>query len=158
MSECDLNSTNSNSLFGSDRESREHEETMTTDITEEFQPAKVPLLPKDIVNSKKVNALRKEQKRKLGRQRSMGSAVDYPTLPIDKHEPEFVSISSKFYTTFNQLGHVDIKRETVTVGGECDWSPSSSLVSSGSMQKETGRNTSADEGHIPCVGSVSVPS
>uniref|UniRef100_A0A3P8WIV6 Insulin-like growth factor-binding protein 5 n=1 Tax=Cynoglossus semilaevis TaxID=244447 RepID=A0A3P8WIV6_CYNSE len=58
-------------------------------IQKEFQPAKVPLLPKDIVNSKKVNALRKEQKRKLGRQRSMGSAVDYPTLPIDKHEPEF---------------------------------------------------------------------
>lgn len=69
-----------------------HEDTMTTEITDELQPAKVPLLPKDIVNSKKVHALRKEQKRKLGKQRSMGSPMDYSPLPIDKHEPEFVSI------------------------------------------------------------------
>ena len=78
--------------LGADRESREHEDTMTTEITEEFQPAKVPLLPKDIVNSKKVHAMRKEQKRKQGKQRSMGSPMDYSPLPIDKHEPEFVSI------------------------------------------------------------------
>ena len=77
---------------GVDRESREHEDTLTTEITEEMQPAKVPLLPKDIVNSKKIVALRKEQKRKLGRQRSMGSPMDYSPLPFDKHEPEFVSI------------------------------------------------------------------
>lgn len=75
-----------------DRESREHEDAMTTEITEELQPAKVPLLPKDIVNSKKVQALRKEQKRKQGKQRSIGSPLDYSPLPIDKHEPEFVSI------------------------------------------------------------------
>ncbi|KAA8588384.1 hypothetical protein FQN60_001578 [Etheostoma spectabile] len=31
-----------------DRESREHEDPLTTEITEELQPAKVPLLPKDI--------------------------------------------------------------------------------------------------------------
>ncbi|KAF3842821.1 hypothetical protein F7725_001670 [Dissostichus mawsoni] len=73
----------------SDRESREHEDTITTEITEELQPAKVPLLPKDIVNSKKVLALRKEQRRKLGKQRSIGSPMDYSPLPIDKHEPEF---------------------------------------------------------------------
>ncbi len=68
-----------------------HEDAITTEITEELQPAKVPLLPKDIVNSKKVHALRKEQKRKLGKQRSMGTSMDYSPLPIDKHEPEFVS-------------------------------------------------------------------
>lgn len=56
----------------------------------------MPLLPKDIVNSKKVHALRKEQKRKLGKQRSMGSPMDYSPLPIDKHEPEFVSIQRQF--------------------------------------------------------------
>lgn len=67
---------------------------MTTEITEELQPAKVPLHPKDIVSSKKVHALRKEQKRKLSKQRSMGSPIDYSPLPIDKHEPEFVSIQS----------------------------------------------------------------
>lgn len=73
-----------------DRESREHEDSIAPEITEELQPAKVPLLPKDIVNSKKVHALRKEQKRKLGKQRSIGSPMDYSPLPIDKHEPEFV--------------------------------------------------------------------
>ncbi|KAI9535088.1 hypothetical protein NQZ68_007177 [Dissostichus eleginoides] len=77
------------SAFLYDRESREHEDTITTEITEELQPAKVPLLPKDIVNSKKVLALRKEQRRKLGKQRSIGSPMDYSPLPIDKHEPEF---------------------------------------------------------------------
>lgn len=73
---------------------------MTTEITEELPPAKVPLLPKDIVNSKKVHALRKELKRKQGKQRIMGSAMDsamdYSPLPLDKHMhfplPEFVSI------------------------------------------------------------------
>jgi len=75
-----------------ERESREHEDAAAADIKEEMQQAKVPLLPKDIVNSKKVHALRKEQKRKLGKQRSMGSPMDYSPLPIDKHEPEFVSL------------------------------------------------------------------
>lgn len=76
---------------GADRES--HEDAITTEITEDLQPTKKQLsLPIDIVNSKKVLALRKEQKRKLGKQRSMGSTIDYSPLPIDKHEPEFVSI------------------------------------------------------------------
>uniref|UniRef100_A0A3B5M739 Insulin-like growth factor-binding protein 5 n=1 Tax=Xiphophorus couchianus TaxID=32473 RepID=A0A3B5M739_9TELE len=52
-------------------------------------PAKVPLHPKDIVNSKKVIAVRKEQKRKLGKQRSFSTSVDYSPMDIDKHEPEF---------------------------------------------------------------------
>uniref|UniRef100_A0A3B5M6I8 Insulin-like growth factor-binding protein 5 n=1 Tax=Xiphophorus couchianus TaxID=32473 RepID=A0A3B5M6I8_9TELE len=51
--------------------------------------AKVPLHPKDIVNSKKVIAVRKEQKRKLGKQRSFSTSVDYSPMDIDKHEPEF---------------------------------------------------------------------
>ncbi|KAK7938896.1 hypothetical protein WMY93_002222 [Mugilogobius chulae] len=54
-----------------ERESREHEEPVLPEVAEELQPAKVPLLP--IVNSKKVHALRKEQKRKQGKQRSLGS-------------------------------------------------------------------------------------
>uniref|UniRef100_A0A3B5M966 Insulin-like growth factor-binding protein 5 n=1 Tax=Xiphophorus couchianus TaxID=32473 RepID=A0A3B5M966_9TELE len=53
------------------------------------RPAKVPLHPKDIVNSKKVIAVRKEQKRKLGKQRSFSTSVDYSPMDIDKHEPEF---------------------------------------------------------------------
>lgn len=65
---------------------------MATEVIEELQPAKVPILPKGIVNSKKAHAMRKEQKRKLEKQRSFGSTIDYPPLPLDKHEPEFVSI------------------------------------------------------------------
>uniref|UniRef100_A0A096M5Q6 Insulin-like growth factor-binding protein 5 n=1 Tax=Poecilia formosa TaxID=48698 RepID=A0A096M5Q6_POEFO len=38
---------------------------------------------------KKVIAVRKEQKRKLGKQRSFSSGVDYSPMDIDKHEPEF---------------------------------------------------------------------
>lgn len=76
--------------LGADHES--HEDTITSEITEELQQSKVPLHPKDIVNSKKVHALRKEQKRRLGKQRSIGPPMDYSPLPIDKHEPEFVSI------------------------------------------------------------------
>lgn len=78
-------------VSGADRES--HEDAITTEITEELQPAKVPLLPKDIVNSKKVHAVRQEHKRKLGKQRNMGTSMDYSPLPIDKHEPEFVSLN-----------------------------------------------------------------
>uniref|UniRef100_A0A3Q0QYB2 Insulin-like growth factor-binding protein 5 n=1 Tax=Amphilophus citrinellus TaxID=61819 RepID=A0A3Q0QYB2_AMPCI len=58
-------------------------------ITGDLQPAKVPLLHKEIVNSKKVLAVRKEQKRKQTKQRTIGSTMDYSPLPIDKHEPEF---------------------------------------------------------------------
>lgn len=78
-------------VSGADRES--HEDAITTEITEELQPAKVPLLPKDIVNSKKVHAVRKEKKRILGKQRNMGTSMDYSPLPIDKREPEFVSLN-----------------------------------------------------------------
>lgn len=71
---------------------------MTTEITEEMQQAKVPLLAKDkdIVTNKKLQAVRKEVKRKLGKQRSMGPPMDYSPLPIDKHEPEFVSIQNMY--------------------------------------------------------------
>lgn len=75
-----------------DADHESHEDPITTEITEELQQAKVPIHPKDIVSSKKVHAVRQEQKRKLGKQRSMGSPMDYSPLPIDKHEPEFVSI------------------------------------------------------------------
>lgn len=86
---------------GADPES--HEDAITTEITEELQPAKVPILTKDIVNSKKAHALRKEQKRKLGKQRSLGSSMDYSPLPIDKHEPEFVSIQYRLGAGFFNL-------------------------------------------------------
>lgn len=88
-SDCDL--------FCVDTDHESHEDAITTEITEELQPAKVPLHPKDIVSSKKVHALRKEQKRKLGKQRSMGSPMDYSPLPIDKHEPEFVSVRPQLF-------------------------------------------------------------
>ncbi|XP_007552313.1 PREDICTED: insulin-like growth factor-binding protein 5 [Poecilia mexicana] len=71
-----------------DRETRVDVD-MTPDVTGVVPPAKVPLHPKDIVNSKKVIAVRKEQKRKLGKQRSFSSGVDYSPMDIDKHEPEF---------------------------------------------------------------------
>lgn len=82
------------SLPGADRES--HEDAITTDITDELPPAKVPIIHKDIVNSKKVHALRKEKKRNQGKQRVLSSPMDYSPLPIDKHEPEFVSSHCQF--------------------------------------------------------------
>lgn len=78
-----------------DHESREHEDTLTTEIMEDqLHPAKVPLLPKqDVINSKKIQAMRKDKDRKRAQAklRSIGP-MDYSPLPIDKHEPEFVSI------------------------------------------------------------------
>nr|AHU88016.1 insulin-like growth factor binding protein 5 B2 [Parahucho perryi] len=75
-----------------DHESLEHEDTLTTEITEDqLQPAKVPLLPKqDLINSKKIQAMRKDKDRKRAQAklRSIGP-MDYSPLPIDKHEPEF---------------------------------------------------------------------
>lgn len=65
---------------------------MAAGATGELLPAKVPLHPIDIVNSKKAIAMRNEHKRKLGKQRSYGATMDYPPLAIDKHEPEFVSV------------------------------------------------------------------
>lgn len=64
---------------------------MPPEIVDELPPAKVPILAKDILN-RKAQAVRKEQKRKQGKQRSLGSPLDYSPLPIDKHEPEFVRI------------------------------------------------------------------
>lgn len=75
-----------------DADHESHEDPITTEITEELKVAKVPINHKDIVNTRKTHAVRQEQKRKLGKQRSMGSPMDYSPLPIDKHEPEFVSI------------------------------------------------------------------
>ncbi|MEQ2307110.1 hypothetical protein AMECASPLE_014812 [Ameca splendens] len=72
-----------------DRETRVDMDAMTPDVTGVMQPAKVPLTSKDIVNSKKVIAVRKEQKRNLGKQRSFAPSMDYSPLEIDKHEPEF---------------------------------------------------------------------
>lgn len=77
---------------------------MAAGATGELQPAKVPLHPIDIVNSKKAIAMRNEHKRKLGKQRSYGATMDYSPLAIDKHEPEFVSAivekSPKVFQTF----------------------------------------------------------
>ena len=63
---------------------------MSPDMAEDLQPAKVPIMAKEIL--KKAHAVRKEQKRKQGKQRSLGPPMDYSPLPIDKHEPEFVRI------------------------------------------------------------------
>uniref|UniRef100_W5MS92 Insulin-like growth factor-binding protein 5 n=2 Tax=Lepisosteus oculatus TaxID=7918 RepID=W5MS92_LEPOC len=71
-----------------ERESREHEEPVTAEITEDLHPAKVPLHPKDPIRGKKAEALRKEKKRLQEKSRSVGN-LDYSPLPIDKHEPEF---------------------------------------------------------------------
>lgn len=75
-----------------DRESKEHEETVKTDMTEDqMHPAKVPVHKKDMINSKKSIAIEKDKKKQQEKQRSMGSQTNYPPLPIDKHEPEYVS-------------------------------------------------------------------
>uniref|UniRef100_A0A1A8FN67 Insulin-like growth factor-binding protein 5 n=2 Tax=Nothobranchius korthausae TaxID=1143690 RepID=A0A1A8FN67_9TELE len=76
-------------LPSSDRESREHEETITPENIGELQPVKVPLNPIDRVNSKKVIAARKDKRRTLGKQRSLGPTVDYSFMALEKHEPEF---------------------------------------------------------------------
>ncbi|KAK6292526.1 insulin-like growth factor-binding protein 5 [Coregonus clupeaformis] len=75
-----------------DHESREHEDTLTTEIMEDqLQPAKVPLLPKqDLINSKKIQAMRKDKDRKRAQAKLLLiGPMDYSPLPIDKHEPEF---------------------------------------------------------------------
>lgn len=81
-------------MFSVDRESKEHDETIKTDTTEEQLPqAKVPIYPKqDLINSKKQAAMRKDKKKQQEKLRSMGS-LDYSPLPVDKHETEFVSFS-----------------------------------------------------------------
>lgn len=79
-------------VFSVDRESKEHDEAIKTDTTEEqLHPAKVPIYPKqDLITSKKQAAMRKDKKKQQEKLRSMGS-LDYSPLPVDKHETEFVS-------------------------------------------------------------------
>lgn len=81
-------------IFSVDRESKEHDEPIKADTTEEqLHQAKVPLYPKqDLINTKKQVALRKDKKKQQEKLRSMGS-LDYSPLPVDKHETEFVSNS-----------------------------------------------------------------
>ncbi|KAG5283408.1 hypothetical protein AALO_G00041740 [Alosa alosa] len=72
-----------------DRESKEHEDTIKTDMTEDqMHQAKAPLHKQDMINSKKVIALHKDRKKKEEKQRSLGQ-TNYSPLPIDKHEPEY---------------------------------------------------------------------
>ncbi|XP_066542489.1 insulin-like growth factor-binding protein 5b [Hoplias malabaricus] len=77
-------------LAPADRESKEHEDAIKTDTTEEqLPPAKVPIFPKqDMINSKKQAAMRKDKKKQQEKLRSVGG-IDYPAVPVDKHEPEF---------------------------------------------------------------------
>lgn len=81
-------------VFSVDRESKEHDEAIKIDTTEEqLPPAKVPINPKqDLITSKKQAAMRKDRKKQQEKLRSMGSP-DYSPLPVDKHETEFVSYS-----------------------------------------------------------------
>lgn len=81
-------------VFSVDRESKEHDDTFKTDTTEEQGPsAKVSLFNKqDLINNKKKQAVHKEKKKQQEKLRSIGS-VDYSTVPVDKHETEFVSCS-----------------------------------------------------------------
>lgn len=81
-------------MFSVDRESKEHDETIKTDTTEEQLPqAKVSLYPKpDIITSKKQVALLKDKKKQQEKLRSMGGG-EYSPVPVDKHETEFVSYS-----------------------------------------------------------------
>ncbi|KAL0985584.1 hypothetical protein UPYG_G00158970 [Umbra pygmaea] len=79
-----------------DRDSLEHEETITTEISEDqLQPAKVPLLPKkEVINSKKIIAMRKDKDRKRASAKVHSDPMDYPALhkrepEFDKREPEF---------------------------------------------------------------------
>ncbi|XP_026865539.2 insulin-like growth factor-binding protein 5b [Electrophorus electricus] len=73
-----------------DRESKEHDDPLKTDTTDEQLPhAKLPVYPKqDLINSKKQAAMRKDKKKQQEKLRSVGSP-DYSPLPIDKHETEF---------------------------------------------------------------------
>ncbi|XP_028846853.1 insulin-like growth factor-binding protein 5b [Denticeps clupeoides] len=66
-----------------DRESREHEDVLKTDKTEEQSP-KVPI----IITNRKQHAIEKDRKKQLEKQRSYGP-MNYSPMPIDKHEPDF---------------------------------------------------------------------
>ncbi|XP_035995549.1 insulin-like growth factor-binding protein 5 isoform X2 [Fundulus heteroclitus] len=77
------------SLRITDRETRVDVDAMTPEVSRVVQQAKVPLHPKDVVTSKKLIAVHKENKRKLNKQLNFGSTMDYSPMDIDKHEPEF---------------------------------------------------------------------
>lgn len=144
-----------NTCPGAERESREHEESLAAENTGELQLAKVPLHPIDIVNSKKVIAVRKEQKRKQGRQRSYSATVDYSPLTMDKHEPEFVSEAFQAERCFHQFN----LQVTGGISGYTEFlSEVVGFFFEGSLQEETGRDHSGDEGHVSCHGSVALPS
>lgn len=84
-------------FFLSERESQE--EARVTEVTEELlPPAKVPLFPRDHINSKKAQAMRKDRKRQQAKLRTVIYA-DHPPLALDKHQPEFVSPTATKTTT-----------------------------------------------------------
>ncbi|MEQ2161615.1 hypothetical protein GOODEAATRI_011204 [Goodea atripinnis] len=153
-----------------DRETRVDMDAMTPDVTGVMQPAKLPITSKDIVNSKKVIAVRKEQKRKLGKQRSFAPSMDYSPLEIDKHEPEFVSsgvenpsvclglrpfmdLASVYYLLlyFIFLNCNNLK------GYDLGFSPLLHF-SKGSLSEKIGWDHPGNEGHFSSYGSLSVPS
>lgn len=80
--------------FSLDRESKEHDEAMKTDTTEEqLSPAKVPIYVKqDLINSKKQAAMRKEKKKQQEKLRSMGQ-MEHSPGPTGKHDTEFEFVS-----------------------------------------------------------------
>lgn len=72
-----------------DRESREHDEMVPTEMAEDLMPMpKVPLFPKDHISSKKAQAMLKDKKKQQEKLRSV-VPLEYSPVPIDKHEPEF---------------------------------------------------------------------
>lgn len=76
-------------LLSTERESQE--DARVVEVTEDLlPPAKVPLFPRDHINSKKAQAMRKDRKRQQAKLRTMIYA-DHPPLALDKHQPEFVS-------------------------------------------------------------------
>ena len=145
---------------------------MTPDMVEDLPPAKVPILPKDILNSRKAQAVRKEQKRKQGKQRSLGPPMDYSPLPIDKHEPEFVRIphntgsiimllcrSTLVLSVSNSVEptmHDWCLTIQQTLNGFLDphWFV---LFFKGSLQEKVRWHHPGNEGHLSCDGSVPVP-
>ncbi|XP_039612335.1 insulin-like growth factor-binding protein 5 [Polypterus senegalus] len=71
-----------------ERESREHEEAPTVEITEDPLPAKVLPRAKDRFLDRKAEALRKDKRRKLEKSRAVGP-VNYPHYSNDKNEAEY---------------------------------------------------------------------
>ncbi|XP_012676517.1 insulin-like growth factor-binding protein 5a [Clupea harengus] len=71
------------------KERESQEDARVVEVTEDLlPPAKVPLFPRDHINSKKAQAMRKDRKRQQAKLRTMIYA-DHPPLALDKHQPEF---------------------------------------------------------------------